>query len=130
MPPRCCTQDHIPLKFVERLFAEDFKRLWNKKYEEYTTSNRVYCPSRGCGEWIKPSRIKMDARVGRKVATCKLCHTKVCVLCNCEWHGRKDCPNDEETKRFVAVAKEKGWQRCYSCKAMVELKEGCNHMTW
>ena len=25
--------------------------------------------------------------------------------------------------------KEKGWQRCYSCSAMVELKEGCNHMT-
>jgi hypothetical protein len=30
----------------------------------------------------------------------------------------------------VEMAKEKGWQRCYSCKAVVELKEGCNHMTW
>ncbi|KAI9699497.1 MAG: hypothetical protein M1820_007128 [Bogoriella megaspora] len=27
------------------------------------------------------------------------------------------------------VAKEAGWQRCYNCRAMVELREGCNHMT-
>jgi len=27
------------------------------------------------------------------------------------------------------MAKEKGWQTCYNCKAVVELKEGCNHMT-
>jgi hypothetical protein len=130
MPPRCCTADHIPLKHVERLFDDKFKRVWNKKYQEYTTANRLYCPTKGCGEWIKPSKIRMDMTYGRRYARCGSCHTKVCVLCNNRFHTRRECPRDEETNRVVQMAKDKGWQRCYSCKALVELKEGCNHMTW
>ncbi|KAF2024485.1 hypothetical protein EK21DRAFT_78610, partial [Setomelanomma holmii] len=130
MPPRCCTQEHIPLKYAERLFDDKFKILWNKKYQEYTTSNRLYCPQKGCGHWIKPSRIRMDLTYGRKYARCGTCSTKVCVLCNERFHTRRECPKDEETNRLVQMAKEQGWQRCYNCKAVVELKEGCNHMTW
>ncbi|KAJ9632406.1 hypothetical protein H2203_000811 [Taxawa tesnikishii (nom. ined.)] len=128
MPPKCCTSQHIPLKHVEHLFSLKFKVLWNKKYQEYTTKNRLYCPARGCGEWIKPSNIHSDQ--GRKYGKCTKCRTKVCALCNGKWHGRQqECPKDEETAKFVEVAKEEGWQKCYNCKAMVELKEGCNHMT-
>ncbi|KAH9871781.1 hypothetical protein J1614_006038 [Plenodomus biglobosus] len=129
MPPRCCTTEHIPLRYAERLFDDKFKVLWNKKYQEYTTANRLYCPAKGCGQWIKPSRIRMDLTYGRKYARCGSCQTKVCALCNSKFHTRKECPKDEETNRLVEMAKEKGWQRCYSCKAVVELKEGCNHMT-
>ncbi|ORX97238.1 hypothetical protein BCR34DRAFT_497048 [Clohesyomyces aquaticus] len=129
MPPTCCTSEHIPLKHVERLFDNNFKKLWNKKYQEYTTANRLYCPHKGCGEWIKPSKIRRDPMTNRKYAQCGRCSTKVCVQCNNKFHTRRECPRDEETNRFVQMAKEKGWQRCYSCKAVVELKEGCNHMT-
>ncbi|KAI9836051.1 MAG: hypothetical protein M1819_001662 [Sarea resinae] len=128
MPPRCCTQDHIPLKHVERLFNDKFKILWNKKYQEYTTKNRIYCPNKGCGEWIKPANIHVEAG-GRKCGKCSRCKTKVCCSCNGKWHRSRECPNDEETKRIVEIAKTEGWQRCYNCRAMVELKEGCNHMT-
>ncbi|KAB2575970.1 E3 ubiquitin-protein ligase arih1l [Lasiodiplodia theobromae] len=130
MPPRCCTTEHIPLKYVERLFDTKFKVLWNKKYQEYTAKNRIYCPTRGCGEWIKPSHIRLDPTVGRKYGKCPRCRGKVCVKCNGRWHFRKECPKDDEAARaFAEMAKESGWQRCYNCKAMVELKEGCNHMT-
>ena len=134
MPPKCCTQDHISLKHVDRLFDVKFKIRWNKKYQEYTTKNRIYCPRRGCGEWIKPANIHSDNSFGRgqarKYGKCKRCGTKVCCTCNGKWHARKECPKDEETKRFVEIAKKEGWQRCHNCSAMVELKEGCNHMTW
>ncbi|KZF21187.1 hypothetical protein L228DRAFT_248965 [Xylona heveae TC161] len=129
MPPRCCTQDHIPLRHVDRLFNDKFKMQWNKKYQEYTTKNRIYCPTRGCGEWIRPGNIQIDSSSGRKYGKCSRCKTKICCLCNAKWHTRRECPNDEETKRFIEVAKQEGWQRCFNCKAMVELKEGCNHMT-
>ncbi|EOA82559.1 hypothetical protein ACJQWK_04919 [Exserohilum turcicum] len=129
MPPRCCTSEHIPLKYADRLFDDKFKVLWNRKFQEYTTANRLYCPTKGCGQWIKPSKIKMDPTYGRKYARCSTCNTKVCVLCNSKFHTKRECPKDEETNRVVEMAKEQGWQRCYSCKAVVELKEGCNHMT-
>ncbi|KAK2738001.1 hypothetical protein FQN55_000807 [Onygenales sp. PD_40] len=133
MPPKCCTADPIPLRHVDKLFNDEFKVKWNRKYQEYTTKNRIYCPAKGCGEWIKPSHIHTDtstgATGGRKYGKCSRCKTKVCVLCNGKWHTRRDCPKDEDTKRFVETAKEQGWQRCFNCSAMVELKEGCNHMT-
>ncbi|KAF1813065.1 hypothetical protein P152DRAFT_374696, partial [Eremomyces bilateralis CBS 781.70] len=129
MPPKCCTDRLIPLRHVAPLFDDPFKRKWNRKYQEYTTKNRMYCPKKGCGEWIKPNHIKSDGATGRQYGTCKRCGMKVCRICNQKWHGRKDCPNDEETKRVVDLAKEEGWQRCYNCKTMVELREGCNHMT-
>lgn len=130
MPPRCCTTEHIPLKYVDRLFDTKFKVLWNKKYQEYTAKNRIYCPTRACGEWIKPSHIRLDPTVGRKYGKCPRCRGKVCVKCNGRWHFRKECPKDDEAARaFAEMAKESGWQCCYNCKAMVELKEGCNHMT-
>lgn len=127
MPPRCCTSDHIPLRHVDNLFDLKFKIKWNKKYEEYTTKNRIYCPLRGCGEWISPSNIRMEA--GRKYGKCSRCRTRVCCTCNGKWHRGKDCPKDEDTNNFIEIAQKEGWQKCYNCSAMVELKEGCNHMT-
>jgi len=127
MPPRCCTDEHIDLKHVDKLFDQQFKKTWNRKFSEYKTKNRLYCPARGCGEWIKPSHISIER--GRKVGKCKSCGTRVCAICNSKMHTSRDCPKDPETKRFMETVKEKGWQRCYSCAAVVELKEGCNHMT-
>ncbi|KAJ9132512.1 RBR-type E3 ubiquitin transferase [Pleurostoma richardsiae] len=127
MPPKCCTSDNIPLKHVERLFDMTFKKNWNKKFAEYSSRNRIYCPSRRCGEWIRPEDTYHED--GRVVAKCGHCKTKVCCACNGKWHKSRECPGDDETNRLLEQAKEEGWQRCYRCKAMVELKEGCNHMT-
>lgn len=127
MPPKCCNET-ISLKHVDPLFDNNFKKLWNRKSAEYKTKNRLYCPARKCGEWIKPSLIKQDGH--RQSARCGYCNTKVCVNCNSKWHTSPDCPRDEETQRFLRQAKEKGWQRCHSCKAVVERQQGCNHMTW
>ncbi|KAF8862529.1 hypothetical protein BDZ45DRAFT_799021 [Acephala macrosclerotiorum] len=127
MPPKCCTADFIPLQHVDRLFDNNFKKLWNAKFAEYSTKNRIYCPVRKCGEWIRPANIHKED--GRKYGKCACCKTKVCCLCNGKWHGTKECPKDEETNKLLETAKQAGWQRCYSCRTMVELKEGCNHMT-
>ena len=133
MPPKCCTADAIPLENVDKLFDTNFKKLWNRKYQEYMTKNRIYCPARRCGEWIKPSHIYTDtsggANHGRKYGKCNNCKTKVCCLCNNKWHNSKECPKDAATQEFIKVAKKEGWQRCYNCKATVELVQGCNHMT-
>ncbi|KAI9050591.1 hypothetical protein LZ554_005752 [Drepanopeziza brunnea f. sp. 'monogermtubi'] len=127
MPPKCCSAEHIPLKHVEKLFNIEFKKTWNRKFQEFSTKNRIYCPARRCGEWIKPAN--MHKEDGKKYGKCGQCRTKVCCACNGKWHGARDCPKDEETNKLLETAKKAGWQRCYSCRTMVELKEGCNHMT-
>ncbi|OTB03744.1 hypothetical protein M426DRAFT_29610, partial [Hypoxylon sp. CI-4A] len=128
MPPRCCTSDCIPLKHVDDLFDIDFKKTWNRKFHEFSTRNRVYCPGKRCGQWITPDQIQRH-RNGRKVGKCGSCGTKVCCECNSKWHGSSPCQADEDVNQILQQAKEEGWQRCYNCRNMVELKEGCNHMT-
>lgn len=127
MPPRCCTDQHIPLQHVESLFDVRFKVLFNKKFDEYNTKNRIYCPNSKCGAWIRPSHFHTTN--GRKYASCPKCSTRACVLCGMKLHRSRDCPRDPEIARLVEQAEKEGWKRCYSCNAMVELKEGCNHMT-
>lgn len=128
MPPRCCTSD-IPIKYVDRLFDVKFKKTWNQKLAEFSTRNRLYCPSKRCGEWIRPEDTWRE-HGGRRCGRCGKCKTKVCCSCKGKWHSSRGCPRDEETTQILEQAKEAGWQRCYRCKTMVELKEGCNHMTW
>ncbi|KAG0136928.1 hypothetical protein HOY82DRAFT_478176 [Tuber indicum] len=123
MPPKCCSDDHVPLNHVDKLLSYQTKKLWNKKYIEYTSSNRIYCPEVNCGEWVQPKDI--EAGVGK----CSRCKTKVCALCNGKAHGDGECPKDEDLMKFIETAKENKFQRCYSCRAVVELERGCNHMT-
>lgn len=127
MPPTCCNQQEIPYSYVARLFDRAFKHEYEKKRDEFSTKNRIYCPTKGCGKWIKPSDVRNDLLVGGRYGQCSRCSRKVCMKCNMRYHPGKKCGRDET---LSALAREKGWQRCYNCKAMVELKEGCNHMTW
>lgn len=127
MPPRCCTSDAIKLRHVEHLFNDDFKKTWNRKFKEYNAKNRIYCPRRGCGEWIQPKHFKIEQ--GRKIGVCSKCKFSVCATCNQKAHRSRECPKDPAMKQLSEMAEQKGWVKCYNCSAMVELKEGCNHMT-
>ncbi|KAK6341594.1 hypothetical protein TWF696_008665 [Orbilia brochopaga] len=128
MPPRCCQPtQHIPLHHVDKLLSTKTKILWNKKYQEFTTTNRRYCPATDCGEWIRPK--DFTTVEGVEIGTCPRCKLKVCALCGLKEHGTEECPKDEFLNQVRELGKELGWQRCYSCRAMVELERGCNHMT-
>lgn len=124
MPPKCCSGTHIPLHHVSPLISNQTKRLWNRKYREFTTKNKVYCSSPTCGEWIPPERIHDASKLGK----CKKCGTKTCSMCNGLAHGTEDCPKDPDIIKFLETAEKEGYQRCYSCKSYVELERGCNHM--
>ena len=124
MPPKCCTDECIPLKHVQKLFDDRFKIRWNRKYQEYTTKNRIYCPAKGCGSWIPPKDITRDKDGERKYGTCRKCKTQVCAACNGKRHKSKECPQDDSVQQFADMAKDNGWQKCYNCSATVELKEG------
>ena len=122
MPPRCCTSKPIPLEKVQDLFDYKFKVQFNKKNDEYHTKNRIYCPNSKCGTWIRPQHFHTSQ--GRKYGSCPKCKTKACTMCSGHLHKSVECPKDPEIARLMQQAEAEGWQRCYRCNAMVELKEG------
>ncbi|KAF8248698.1 hypothetical protein K440DRAFT_599895 [Wilcoxina mikolae CBS 423.85] len=120
-PPRCCGQ-HIPFDTVYSLLSDQEVESFRQSVVEYTTSDRIYCPTADCGKFIPPANIRGEN------ATCGVCSRRACVHCKAAEHDG-DCAEDELLQMVLHTASEEGWQRCFRCRAMVELDYGCNHMT-
>jgi hypothetical protein len=128
MPPRCCTSDNIPAELVGLLFDSNFKKEWTEKYMEHKGRGCFVCPTRRCGEVIKPEDMRREA--GRWQGKCSRCRTKVCGSCRGRWHHQLECPRGEEAIQFAEQAKRESWHRCPRCKTAVEIKDGRNLLRW
>ncbi|KAK1573278.1 IBR finger domain-containing protein [Colletotrichum navitas] len=121
-PPKCCGKS-IPIndywRFLPSTLATDFRA----KEVEFSTPNRTYCHIPTCSRFIPKEFIKAD------VASCKGCGQRTCTMCKGAEHKDQDCVQDTLTQNLLEVAAANGWQRCFSCRAIVELDHGCNHMT-
>jgi hypothetical protein len=118
-PPRCCKQElglSIPPKVA---------REYSAKLDEFGTpyNKRVYCQQRTCSKFIPQYWIVGD------IALCFHCGQKTCAICKSAPHGDADCPQDLATIALLALANKKGYQRCYNCRRLVELRNGCNKIS-
>ncbi|TGO44742.1 hypothetical protein BCON_0469g00050 [Botryotinia convoluta] len=119
-PPRCCNE-RITVVSVHSFLETDTISAFAKKALEFGTPNRIYCSSKSCSAFIHPTKILNE------VASCDECGTQTHTLCKLEAHTG-DCSNNTALKGVLDLARNEGWQRCYSCWSMVELEIGCNHM--
>ena len=122
-PPRCCRQA-IPLDSVGVFLTKELKDQFGAKKIEFSTPNRTYCCRPACSAFVGGDAIEND------VATCSVCYTQTCTTCKSQAHIGTECPNDTALQAVIDLGNENNWQRCYSCRRMVELEIGCNHMTY
>ncbi|KAI0513282.1 hypothetical protein F5B22DRAFT_247586 [Xylaria bambusicola] len=120
-PPRCCKQP-IPLDKSQLFLDANVVLQFRQKALELATPNRTYCHNTSCGAFIP--RVNDPGTI----ATCPDCHRETCTMCKGAWHSG-DCPNDEHLQQVLQLAREQGWQRCRNCWGIVELNQGCYHMT-
>lgn len=125
-PPKCCLQE-IPRKtMLAHLSSKDIAHFDEKALEYAVAGNRYYCASPECAKWIDVRR----ARGFDGSLECPHCKSTVCKMCRGAAHAtNKDCPNDFGLDATLKQAERAGWQRCYSCRAVVELNTGCRHIT-
>jgi hypothetical protein len=121
-PSRCCRQE-IPLELVNTVLSPDDMETFQNAQIEFTTKDRTYCSNPDCAVFIPPIRVNADR------ASCGKCDRVTCVHCKGKFHPG-DCLEDLDLQVTVKLAEEQGWCRCYSCKSMVELVDGCNHMRY
>jgi hypothetical protein len=51
-------------------------------------------------------------------------------MCKRDAHSLgQDCPDDWELEAVLKMGEKSGWRRCYKCRTLVELSQGCTHMT-
>ncbi|KAK7934866.1 hypothetical protein PG985_000361 [Apiospora marii] len=122
--PVSCCHTPIPSNLLTGVISEDLQDEYQQKKLEYETpaAARIYCCKNSCSAFIDRSRIT------EKRAQCPVCETETCVDCKREAHEGY-CSGDEEGDRVLGMAREQGWQQCYSCRAVVERPDGCNHIT-
>jgi hypothetical protein len=112
------------------VLPEDKQLQFLKAVAQYSTpwEARIFCPNASCGEFIPPLS-NPDPRHPFEVA-CTYCNTRVCCMCKQAAHQTgQDCPEDHESERVLEMGEKVGWRRCYKCRMLVELAQGCSHMT-
>ncbi|KAG6211857.1 hypothetical protein E4U35_001483 [Claviceps purpurea] len=119
-PPRCCKMA-IPIDLVQSCLSAELLATYEAKKLEYMTLNGTYCHVPTCSTLVPLASVQDD------VATCIKCQKKTCTICNGESHPL-DCPADTLTTQVLQIAAENGWQRCYSCRRVITITEGCNHI--
>jgi IBR domain, a half RING-finger domain len=129
MPPKCCNKP-IPGSVVKSVLTRDEQQRFMKSVLQFSTpwGERIFCPNLECSEFI-PKRNKVDPKHPFKVI-CRKCRTKACSICKRGAHRLgQDCPADWELDAVLQMGENQGWRRCYKCRNLVELTQGCTHIT-
>lgn len=87
------------------------------------TVSRAYCPNPTCSIFIGSS-----AGVSEEMK-CPTCGTPVCPTCKQVAHPGDNCQENTAILEVRALARSEHWQTCPGCMAIVELQQGCYHMT-
>ena len=134
-PPKCCLTP-IPLQtIVKALTTPTEKEAYKEKAAEYAlpSEKRWYCPNATCGRWISPKKLRSFTWHGERWFSCPHCEVRVCGLCRGVTHENNgvygECPQDFGLRQTLEISEAEGWQRCYKCHTMVELANGCRHIT-
>lgn len=109
-------------------------------------SKRVYCPFPNCSALFykgqdastraSSSGNREDTAIG--CVECPECHRLFCADCCVPWHSTMSCeeyqglPADERNSEDITLhrlAQNRQWRRCQECRRMIELTQGCFHMT-
>ncbi|KAI0141401.1 hypothetical protein BJ166DRAFT_101294 [Pestalotiopsis sp. NC0098] len=121
-PPRCC-HAHIGLaEYRYYLSVEVIMLCVAREHRNHTRRDGGYCHDPKCAAMIPPTSLREN------IGDCPKCGLETCLVCMEAAH-EGPCAQDAPIQRVLDLGKKSGWQRCQSCGDLIELREGCRHMT-
>lgn len=111
------------------------------KESSVPASQKIYCPFPRCSALMSKAEVYGYASAGgveqAGAIKCTKCRGLFCVNCKVPWHSNMTCydfkrlnpfPLPEEAK-LKSLASRNLWRQCLKCNHMVELAEGCFHIS-
>lgn len=106
-------------------------------------SDKIYCPFPNCSVLLDPqeclsARASSSSQSENSCVECPACQRFICLECGVPWHSSLTCEEyqdlpaeerDAEDITLHRLAANKRWRRCQQCRRMIELTQGCYHMT-
>uniref|UniRef100_M8CGQ7 RBR-type E3 ubiquitin transferase n=1 Tax=Aegilops tauschii TaxID=37682 RepID=M8CGQ7_AEGTA len=109
-------------------------------------TQKIYCPYPKCSalmslsEVIQPMQESCSKYTVADSATlrkCVKCRGSFCISCRVPWHDRMTCQDykmmhphaHSGDAKLENLAERRLWRKCVKCQHMIELAEGCYHMT-
>lgn len=106
-------------------------------------TEKLYCPFPRCSalmskhealEYTKTAYVGGEEHGVRK---CIKCRRFFCVNCKVPWHNNMTCDGYKSSNLFreagdtklKSIASMKHWRQCVKCNHIIELAEGCYHIT-
>lgn len=122
-PPRCCG-DPVPVNRVYDYLDAELVDFFEIRATELSTPNRVYCAVSSCARFLGP-------KASRREDLVCTCGASTCAGCRRPAHAAHvRCKDElESLQAVITLGQKRGWQRCPSCKQLVERSDGCDHMT-
>ncbi|KAJ9188898.1 hypothetical protein P3X46_000253 [Hevea brasiliensis] len=127
-------------KFLDPKLVEIM--IQRKKEASIAVPEKVYCPYVKCSSLMSKNEVLEYTNafvVGAEKSgarKCVKCHYFFCINCKVPWHNNLTCydykrskPPCAEDAMLDSLAKKKLWRQCVNCSHMVELAEGCYHIT-
>lgn len=147
MVPKCphekCTNELLIdscRKFLTNKLVETM--LQRKMEASIPVTEKIYCPYPRCSALMSKTEVLEYSKslIGSEQSLpkkCVKCHGLFCFSCKVPWHSGMTCftykrlnpnpPADDVKLKFLASRSL--WQQCVKCNHMIELAEGCYHMT-
>nr|KJB66998.1 hypothetical protein B456_010G169300 [Gossypium raimondii] len=108
-----------------------------------SSQNGIYCPYRNCSILLDPREClsagaSSSTQSDNSCVECPVCRRFICVECGVPWHSSTSCeeyqnlPLEERDAADITLhllAQNKRWKPCQQCTRMIELTQGCYHMT-
>ncbi|WCJ41087.1 RING/U-box protein with C6HC-type zinc finger [Euphorbia peplus] len=128
-------------KFLTSKLAETMRQ--RKKEAAIPATEKVYCPYPQCSALMSNHDVSEYSKkeiVGSAITgarKCLECRSIFCINCKVPWHSNMSChiykkmnPNPPaEDVKLKSLATRNLWRQCVKCSHMIELAEGCYHMT-
>jgi hypothetical protein len=123
-PARCCSNAPIPLDPVGDALTTGTFDLALRRERDWAPGLRptLYCARPSCSQ-----PLTVDANSGQN-NVCSACSVQTCKACTSLTH-RGPCQLDETMELLLGAPYYGTFKRCPECNQMIELTEGCNHMT-